>query len=336
VYINDTIHADNHIPKAIDEASDIPFDDIILLPLPLASTPEQNPAPIAPPQYKVHVTDSLIDEIWVPSMFIQVLEDVDWWDIDSTIAHQLQHPAEEVPSLEDPDHRFCLEIYLSTQNASQATYIKVVKSYQRWMEKLGHKPYILSFYWVEKLVKDLTGVEEIYTDMCEDSCVAFDGPYAHLNFCPFPGCGKSQYLPNGNQQKCCITIPIRPQLQARWQNVNSIQSLLYRHRCKEKLVAKLTGSGGRKVTPYCDLFDGSDYWDVVVEGHIQDNDMVLAMSFDGAQLYHNKASDAWIWIWILMDYDITDCYKKKSILVGGMILGPKKPKFLESFLFKGL
>jgi hypothetical protein len=99
---------------------------------------------------------------------------------------------------------------------------------------------------------------------------------------------------------------------------------------------ELAESGGEKVTPYRDFFDGSDYWDAVVNGHIKDNDMVLAMSFDSAQLYRNKISDTWIWIWILMDCDIKERYKKKSILVSGVIPGPNKPKFLKSFLFKGL
>jgi hypothetical protein len=101
-------------------------------------------------------------------------------------------------------------------------------------------------------------------------------------------------------------------------------------------MAELKESGEDKVTPYHDLFDGSDYWDAVVNGRISDSDMVLTMSFDGAQLYCNKASDTWIWIWILMDYDVTERYKKRSILVGGVIPGPNKPRFIESFLFKGL
>jgi hypothetical protein len=98
----------------------------------------------------------------------------------------------------------------------------------------------------------------------------------------------------------------------------------------------LTRNGGKKVSPWRDLFDRSDYWTAVVEGRITDNDIVLAMSLDGCQLYRNKMSDTWIWIWIIMDLDPKERYKKKSILVGGIIPGPNKPKFIESFIYAGL
>ena len=62
----------------------------------------------------------------------------------------------------------------------------------------------------------------------------------------------------------------------------------------------------------------------------------ICLSIDGAQLYAHKASDCWIYIWIIMDFAPDERYKKKHVLPGGFIPGPNKPKNLDSFLFPGL
>ena len=58
---------------------------------------------------------------------------------------------------------------------------------------------------------------------------------------------------------------------------------------------------------------------------------------NGMQLFCNKSSDCWVYIWIIFNLDPkTGHYKKVSVLFGGIIPGPNKPKNLESFLFPGL
>ena len=64
--------------------------------------------------------------------------------------------------------------------------------------------------------------------------------------------------------------------------------------------------------------------------------MVLMLSIDGAQLYQSKQSDCWIYIWVVFDLPPNKQYKKKYVLPGGFILGPNKPKNVDSFLFPGL
>jgi hypothetical protein len=51
-----------------------------------------------------------------------------------------------------------------------------------------------------------------------------------------------------------------------------------------------------------DFFCGQAYIDKVDEQFIKAHDMVLMFSMDGAQLYASKASDCWIYIWIVFDY----------------------------------
>ena len=60
------------------------------------------------------------------------------------------------------------------------------------------------------------------------------------------------------------------------------------------------------------------------------------LSIDGAQLYRNKKSDCWIYIWLLLDLAPGQRYKIRNILPGGIIPGPGHPKNLDSFLFPGL
>jgi hypothetical protein len=57
---------------------------------------------------------------------------------------------------------------------------------------------------------------------------------------------------------------------------------------------------------------------------------------DRAQLYKSKQSDCWIYIWVIFDHAPDNQYKKKYVLPGGIIPGPKKPKNLDSFIFPGL
>lgn len=71
-------------------------------------------------------------------------------------------------------------------------------------------------------------------------------------------------------------------------------------------------------------------------GNIKQDDLVLMMSFDGAQLYANKASDCWIFIWVIFDRAPDGKYIKKSVLPGGFITGPNKPKNPDSYLFPSL
>ena len=50
---------------------------------------------------------------------------------------------------------------------------------------------------------------------------------------------------------------------------------------------------------YDDIFCGSDYVDAVENKTIKDHDRVVMFSIDGAQLFRNKKSDCWIYIWII-------------------------------------
>lgn len=57
----------------------------------------------------------------------------------------------------------------------------------------------------------------------------------------------------------------------------------------------------------------------VRNGIIQDDDMVLMLLLDASRLYAHKASDCWIYSWVLFDLSPDERYKKKHVLPGGFI-----------------
>ena len=59
------------------------------------------------------------------------------------------------------------------------------------------------------------------------------------------------------------------------------------------------------------------------------------VSLDGAQLYNNKHSDCWMYIWIILNLPLDKCYLKVNILPSRFIPGPNKLKNIDLFLFPG-
>ncbi|KAF8226434.1 hypothetical protein L208DRAFT_1301979 [Tricholoma matsutake] len=60
------------------------------------------------------------------------------------------------------------------------------------------------------------------------------------------------------------------------------------------------------------------------------------LSFDGAQIYRNKISDCWIYVWIIINFSPDLRYKKRYVIPGGIMPGPHKINIVESFKLPGL
>ncbi|KAF9470601.1 hypothetical protein BDN70DRAFT_939565 [Pholiota conissans] len=131
------------------------------------------------------------------------------------------------------------------------------------------------------------------------------------------------------------TILLGPVLQALWRDPSSARRFDYRRKITQEIINELEENDGT-LSSYDDFFHGSDYLENVKKGSINNNDIVLMLSIDGAQLYTHKASDCWIYIWVIMDLSPDERYKKRHVLPGGFIPGPNKPKNVDSFQFPGL
>ena len=80
---------------------------------------------------------------------------------------------------------------------------------------------------------------------------------------------------------------------------------------------------------------GWDYLGTILKGDITEHDIVVMVSLDSAQLYSNKESNCWIYVWVILNLPPDQRYKKLHVLPGSFIPGSNKPKNVDSFLFLG-
>ncbi|KIL58199.1 hypothetical protein M378DRAFT_15704 [Amanita muscaria Koide BX008] len=105
----------------------------------------------------------------------------------------------------------------------------------------------------------------------------------------------------------------------------------YRNRKTGDIAATLC-SNGYQLPVLDDVFHSTEYLNAVRTGQINNNDILLMYSIDGAQLYCDKESDCFFSIWVILNLSPDLRYKKKHVLPANFIPGPNKPDNTESFL----
>ena len=249
---------------------------------------------------------------------------------------RLWNPLRDDPSLSiDADTKLAIRLFRN--NPSAKTY-----EANRGDILLRHPDDALpSYYKIKRLVADMTGIESVVHDMCINSCMAYTGPFSELETCPI--CSESRYelsesqSSSGSQRKPrkkFHTIPVGPQIQALYRDPESAS---HAHYLREERARVLSEVEQRQcLDEYSDVLHGADMIQAFQDGRIQEDDIVLMFSIDGAQLYAQKLSACWIYIWVFLNLSPTRRYLKKHVLIGGFIPGPNNPKNLDSFLFPGL
>ncbi|KIY51705.1 hypothetical protein FISHEDRAFT_64061 [Fistulina hepatica ATCC 64428] len=253
--------------------------------------------------------------------------------LDDGLLETIMNPPTCLLTIENADHRLSIDLFLAITNAAEETYTTV----QTALLRRDPKRNILTYHKARKLVEQLSGVSAIVRDMCVNSCMAYTGAFINLQNCPY--CGESRFELRKKKEVPRYqfsTCPLAPQLQVLWRTPAGAESLKYCRKYTDRVFDELRQNAGVKQSPFSDFFDGSAYLEAVQGGRIGDNDMVLSLSLDGAQLYRNKVSDCWIYIWVVLDHPVDVRYQKRYVLVGSVIPGPNKPKNLDSFLFPGL
>jgi hypothetical protein len=237
--------------------------------------------------------------------------------------------AEPDPRLDVMDKHFikALRIFLSTTSASQATYNAIRSS---MLECYPDDPF-LSFWQMRKRVEQLSGVVPIFHDMCPDTCVGFTGPFVDLDHCPI--CGKDRYRSGTREpQRQFVTIPLGPVIQALYGSATTADKMHYRER-ETATVLEYARTHGGQVKEYDDTTCGRDYLEAVEAGSIKDHDVVVQLSLDGAQLYRDKESDCWIFVYVIHNLPPEVRYTKRFVIPAGFIPGPEKMKHGDSFLY---
>ncbi|KAI6155007.1 hypothetical protein BKA82DRAFT_3952152, partial [Pisolithus tinctorius] len=143
--------------------------------------------------------------------------------LDDTALHRLRNLPRYRLTVDDDAIRFGIESYFALEHSAISSYESIRQSAGRCFK--GNAMGVPSYYSVEKLIVEYTGVESIEHDMCPDTCVAFTGPYAALDACPI--CGEDRYdairlRTSGGRSHIArrkfVTIPLGPQLQALWRD----------------------------------------------------------------------------------------------------------------------
>ena len=254
---------------------------------------------------------------------------------------RLRNPPEAPIQLNDPGIRHSISTYLALENASQAAYERVIKSTKQNFPDAPGANNCIKFQAVEKLIASYTGIEPIEHDMCIDSCIGFTGPFSELTECP--RCGKTRWdeakleATNGRVKipaKRFTTLPLGPQLQAMYRNPESARDMRYLYERTQQVLDEYEEKN--KISIINDIAASWDYLGSSLAGDISENDVVVMASLDGAQIYEDKDSDCWLYIWVIINLTPNKRYRKTHVLPGGFIPGPQKPKVIDSFMVVGL
>ena len=253
---------------------------------------------------------------------------------------RLRNPPRYGINLEsEPDLQLALDLFLANYTSSVDTYNQNRKS----MLRRHPEDDIYTYDQAKHLVQHLSGIVPLAHDMCINTCIAYTGPFSDLEICPY--CNTPRYNPavlgksseKKTAQRVFHTMPIGPQLQAFYRSRESAEKMKYAENKLQEIVDEALNAEEGTQPDFEDWCHGADFLQAFHEGHIKKGDPILMFSIDGAQLYCSKASDCWMYIWVIFNLDpATGRYKKAAVLFGGIIPGPNKPKIVESFLFPGL
>jgi hypothetical protein len=249
---------------------------------------------------------------------------------------RLHNPLHGEPSASvNEDTWLAIDLYLGTP--SEAMYETVHVAILRHWPSTD----LPSYYRAKCLVADLSGVESIVHDMCVNSCVAFTRPFLELESCPM--CSEPRYdqfriqMSDRKDRAPCQefhTIPIGPQIQVLYHAPETATHAHYLHEERSRVLSEIQSNGC--LSEYSDVLHGTDLINAFEDGCIEEDDIVLMFSIDGAQLYAKKASVCWIYIWVLFNLPLSLCYRKSFVFIGGFIPGPNNPRNIDSFLLPGL
>lgn len=191
----------------------------------------------------------------------------------------------------------------------------------------------LSFDQAKRTLKKISGVVPMKHDMCTSSCAAFTGAYSDLEACPY--CSAPRYHANGQPRRQFTTIPIGPVLQSFYASPQIAVEMHYLEKRLTKISDYLRTHNGQ-MEAYDDTACSHDLLQAWASGRFTKDDIALQLSIDGAQLYRDKASDCWMFIWIIHNLHPGLRYTKSFVIPGSFVPGPNKPREIDSYLFPSL
>ncbi|KAG6876752.1 hypothetical protein C0992_011882 [Termitomyces sp. T32_za158] len=278
---------------------------------------------------------SNIQDIRIAQQFIDVLKnaELDNGDLSAETLAALMDPPRHSLELDpvndsDNDLLMCLRLFLNACNSANK-YNEAISAIQ---QRFGDNN-ILSYDQLKRRIAQLTGISPIVRDMCIKSCLAYTGPFSDDLQCQ--RCSEPRFDPiTSKPRQEFYTIPIGPAIQAFKRNYQTASDMNYFWSQATKLLAEQQEKGVVELID--DITCGTDILKAINQGEIGKHDTVLMVSFDGAQIYRNKQSDCWFYVWIILCFSPELRYTKRYVIPGGIMPGPFKIKIVESYLVVGL
>lgn len=252
---------------------------------------------------------------------------------------QLKNPTAD-PDIDlesDFNTKLSLDLFLALQTYPDAVYAKVTTILNKALPSLS----LLSLYRIKCFTQVLSKVATVKHDMCPNSCLAYTGALADRDKCyecQLPRWDPDQLSKHDKKVPLAQfeTITIGSQLQVLYASKGTAQLMQYRCEKIKPLLECIQKGEDVHFDTYDDIFTSYDYYHLVKLGTVNEDTILLMLSIDGAQLYEHQQSDCWMMIWVILELAPGLRYKKHHVIPAGFILGPKKPKNLNSFLFPGL
>ncbi|ESK87682.1 hypothetical protein Moror_1876, partial [Moniliophthora roreri MCA 2997] len=283
-----------------------PHTDPPGLPQPCADLPDPDPLDI-----NTFPTSS-IDNITTIQEFIRQLRNatLERSGLTPEAIEHLRNPPTEPINVEMKAQKPSIQLYLSHSQMSEAKYKELIEVIMENFPPQSKDKELLLYYWVKKLVRDITGIKPIKNDMCPKTCISYVAQFDDLDTCPF--CRLPWIDPITKRPQKFSTIPFG----------------------MKKLLEELELNS--EIDEIDDICCREDVLNAVKEEKIGLDDTVVMVTLDGCQLYQSKASDCWVFSYILVVLLPDKWYKKKYFILSAIFPGPNKSKVMESFLFVAL
>jgi hypothetical protein len=246
--------------------------------------------------------------------------------------HRLRNPLRQPATLNAPDEGnnrdLALELgmYVSATECSQETFNDMMDVIRRDDPTRNLHDYAA----VRDKAAELTGIYSIEADFCVKSCMAFTGPYSHLDDCL--KCGEPR-REAGQRRSYMVTFPLGPQIQALHRSERTSELLDYWPRLAESVLQKMHLGESLDDLVRSDIALGNDMLSMLRFGKLGPDDTIVLLTLDAAQLQGNKESSSYMWVYILLNFAPDGRYKMKRVLPAGVTPGPKSASTMESVLY---
>lgn len=176
------------------------------------------------------------------------------------------------------------------------------------------------------LMKDRTGFQSQSFDCCVKSCVSF-AAFPDLDACPICQSPRWKEATPGKTRepyKRHFYFPVRHRLLL-WYTSRVMSQLLTTYRKK--------ATAFRNRRKFVDVWSGQIYATLRAKGFFKDDrDVAFCCGFDGTKAFKTR-KDRYVWPIILTCLSIPPDmrFKRKNILIVGIIPGPRNPRDVDSF-----